>query len=421
MRRHIVFIESAVVGGLIQVCLLVSGVISARLLGVENRGYLALLMVVPVVVAQLGSLGLPFASSLRVAQDAGQRGAVTLFIRRTLPTQILALTGMYGLIAAVVFRDSPDAAKLGAALTALAVTSSLILQYSLGLAQARQEFRRFNVLRLASPAAYSVIVLALLVAHVSASVPLLASAWVFAGWLAAVAGLGLTLARPVIEGDVATPFRSLLDVGLRSLVGTTSPIESFRVDQLLVGLFVSPFALGLYVAATAFTSPSRLIAQSLGFVVFPRVAAQARRADAHRAMWQWLIAGSLIVAAAVGVMELAVGVLVPVLFGGEFEQAVPVARVLLLGGLALACRRLLSDAARGAGHAGTVSIAEALSWLLIVVGVPVAARWGAVGVAVAVCASSVLSLIALVFLLRRAGRAAGIDPAQPELATQAEI
>ncbi len=62
--------------------------------------------------------------------------------------------------------------------------------------------------------------------------------------------------------------------GAKGLLGANSPIEYYRVDQAVVGLFLTPVALGLYSVALAFTNLPRSIANSLGVVAYPHVAVQ---------------------------------------------------------------------------------------------------------------------------------------------------
>ena len=52
-------LESVITGFLAQLILVVSGVLTARILGVEGRGYFALLTLFPVLLVQIGNLGLP--------------------------------------------------------------------------------------------------------------------------------------------------------------------------------------------------------------------------------------------------------------------------------------------------------------------------------------------------------------------------
>ena len=92
----------------------------------------------------------------------------------------------------------------------------------------------------------------------------------------------------------------------------------------------------------------------------------------------------------------------PFFFGQEFAGAVGLTGILLVGALFLGIRRVLSDAAKGAGRPGLGTIAEFASWVsllpLLVILVP---HFGVEGVAAALAISSALSLATLVIALLR--------------------
>jgi O-antigen/teichoic acid export membrane protein len=196
----------------------------------------------------------------------------------------------------------------------------------------------------------------------------------------------------------------MLRFGLRGLLGSTSPIETFRLDQAVVGLFLSTASLGLYVAGLAFANLPRFIAQSIGYVAYPRVAGRSDEGEARAELWQffWLAVGicSLLV---VG-LELAVGRLVPIFFTHKFDGAVALTRILLVSALFLSARRVLTDGASGLGRPGLGTIAEVTSWAFLVPALAIfTPLLGARGVALALAVSSGLSFAVLFWLLASSG------------------
>ncbi len=89
-----------------QVILIVSGVFAARLLGVEDRGRLALLVLVPAALAQVGALGLPVAVTYYVARDPKSSRAI---VQRVVPVaiaQAAVLVAVQAAILAVLVQSS---------------------------------------------------------------------------------------------------------------------------------------------------------------------------------------------------------------------------------------------------------------------------------------------------------------------------
>jgi len=390
-------ILAAVLG---QGALIVSGVLSARILGVQDRGYLALLVLFPAVLAQIGSLGLPLAATFELSRNRARAADLV----RTLASPALAQAGclvvLHAGILAAVFWSDPHAVRVGALLSLGAVPAILAQSYGLAFLQGRQRFAAFNTLRTLPAATYS---LAVLVIFLAGGGNL---QWVAVGWVASSLAVGavtlLIALRPLplkTARRQASSLSAMLRFGLKGLLGWTSPIETFRLDQAIVGLFLSPVALGLYVVGLAFANLPRFIAQSIGFIAYPRVASREGRA-ARAEMWQFFLltvaASSLVV---VG-LELSVSRLVPWIFGASFSGAVTLTRILLVGALFLSARRVLTDGAQGLGRPGLGTIAEISSWVFLVPALAIfTPLLGARGVALALSVSAALSFGVLLALV----------------------
>ena len=162
---------------------------------------------------------------------------------------------------------------------------------------------------------------------------------------------------------------------------------------------------------SAFANLPRFIAQSVGYIAYPRVAA-SRGEQAWRELWQffWLATGAA--ALVVLALELGVSWLVPAFFGDEFSGAVVLTRILLIGALFLSARRVLTDGAQGLGRPGLGTIAEVSSWAFLLPALAIfTPLWDARGVALALAVSAALSFAVLLGLLVRSH--AQEEPAAP--------
>jgi len=164
-------------------------------------------------------------------------------------------------------------------------------------------------------------------------------------------------------------------------------------------------ALGIYVVAIAFSNLPRFVAQSIGSVAFPRIAS----ADSEAARWATTIRaariGVLAIAAFTAALIVALPVLIPLLFGDEFRDAIGVGRILLLAAFFLSTHRLLTELARGLGRPGYGSITEVVNGLVFFAGVLVFATPASEnGIALAVLAGGIASSLLLSLLLIRLKR-----------------
>jgi O-antigen/teichoic acid export membrane protein len=356
-------IATGVIG---QAMLVISGVVAARALGPEHRGVLALVFVLSALAAQLGSLGVPVSVTYWIAALQTNPKALLRSLRPFRRVQLLAvLAAQTALIVAVLEPRSPGG-FLWVGFASLAATAAALVQmYGLAVLQGLRRFGAFNVLRTLNSALYLIGVVALWTID-SATLESVALVFI-ASTIASAAATALVVARlgPVDGADHEVPTRRLVSFGVRSLVGSSPPVETYRLDQLLVGLVLSPIALGYYVVALAFTNLTRFVGQSIGMVTYPGVAAAADGTMRAR-----LIRRDVGLAAVVcGAITLALAALIPTLlpffFGGDFEPATTAAQILLVATFFAALRRILVDGTRGSGWPLWGAAAEASTLLAL--------------------------------------------------------
>jgi O-antigen/teichoic acid export membrane protein len=392
---------SLVASGLSQLLLIASGVLVARSLGPQDRGYLALLTVVSGVCILIGTLGLPLAATYYIARDRSHArqiassllGPGVILVVATLALQIAVL-------AALVFHE-PERVKVAALISLLMVPGILAFAFGTAILQGQQRFRALNVLRVVPTAVYVVAVLVVFLLD-SANLVRLMAMWGAANLVGGFLAMGVAVrGLPTGPAEGPPPARSQMTrFGLKSLFGSISPIDALRLDQAVVGLLLTPVALGLYVVAQAFTNLPRIIAHSIGLVAYPRVASEPDPAAARRALWRYFFIGVILSTLVVGSLGIAAGELVTLFFGSEFTDATSIVRILLVGTLFMAARRVLTDGVNGLGHPGLGTLAEVASWVLLVPAVAIfLPRFGVEGVALALTfswAASLLLLLALV-------------------------
>ena len=407
---------SLLAGGVSQAALVVSGVLVARALGPEDRGYMALVLLVPSLVALIGSLGLPLASTYFVARSP--ESAHSIATKLMVPAALQAAVGVLLTLGAFLTVLSGEPGRvISAGLVATALVPALLAQtYGLALLQGQRRFRAFNVLRATPVLFYSIGVLgALLVGFhtlFQLTVITVAANIVAEGLIVAVLLRGLVARDDIAPAEVPS-LSQLTRFGIKGFFGSVSPVESFHLDYAAVALFLSPVSLGFYVVAQAFINLPRFVAQSVGLVAYPSVAAQRDPRVARRSLWRHFGLGAALTLGAVTLLEIAVPSLVSLFFGDAFSEAVPIARILLIGAFFVSAGRVLADGVRGAGYPSLGTIAEASSWVVMLPAMIVLApMFGPEGVALAVtlgwAASLVILLAATALVVHGQGRRLGL-------------
>jgi O-antigen/teichoic acid export membrane protein len=392
-------------GGIsLQLALLVSGVVLTRSLGPTNRGHMALLILVSAVASQLGGLGVPYALTYAAARTPAAARRTLALVWRPIGVQALIAAAVAMAALGLLTIGRPDYVKIGAATTAVAIAATVYERCGLGILQGLRRFLSFNLFRIASNVIFSAVVAIL---WLSGNHDFLAYAISWSVCQAITAPFIIWFAdraAAAVEGDAAPPLsrRRLLRFGRRSLFGGDPPVETYRIDQGVIAIFLAPASLGFYVAALAFTNLPRFIAQSFSLVATPTVAGRSDHREAVATMWRffWLAVPFYLSLAAL--LWLAAPALTEFFFGSAFARSAGISRILLVASVLYCARRVLSDSARGAGYPAIGSIAEVASLASALAGFAISIPiWGLDGVAYSLVASSTIALSVLVVGIRR--------------------
>ena len=139
----------------IQTLLAVSGIIASRALGVEGRGTLAFLWLLPLMLVSFGGLGIPLATTYYVARDLKNARAVVLIsVKLTLGIAAL-LTAAYASLL-LVFTPVEGFSTVDASLSVALVPALLALYVGNAVLQGSSRFKAFNAARISAPLLYAV-------------------------------------------------------------------------------------------------------------------------------------------------------------------------------------------------------------------------------------------------------------------------
>lgn len=398
---------SVATGGGLQLVVAASGIIAARMLGVTDRGHLALLWVVTGAIGMLMSLGMHAAISFQVSSGRSPLVVVGR-LRRVIALQLVCAFVVAVPVEFALFGG--ERAQSAASLLAAATVPPMfvLLLHGIALVQGARRYHLVQLHRLVQPSLY-VVVLGVMAAAGARHLD-----DVTIGWAATMAAGALFAWRqglgawwppaPMagVERDVDGSARAVVRFSLRSLFSSFGLVEHLQADLLVVGLLLSSHDFGLYVAASAFANLPEFLGQSVGYIAYPEVTAAPpdRRGAVLR---RFLVIGGAVVLPVVLVGVLVLGWLLPLLFGHAFAGAVGPGRILLAAAFAQALRRVAAEGLRGFGSGVSASWAE-LSFIVVFAAAvaPLSSAHGASGAAVAVLLASVASALVLVALTLRA-------------------
>jgi len=380
---------------------ILTGILSARMLGPAGRGEYAAIVIWPTGIASFLALGINQA----VVYHLGQRtlnGSEMATATATIGLIQSFLSVVIGLIVipTVLARYSLQVRQLGI-LFVLCTPALIFSMYPANLFQGGQDLLKFNVIRVAAPFSYAIGLVALYVAHRGSLVRVIQSQ--LAGYLFAL-GLGFFLVwrflRPRMQWN-GSAIPHLFHYGCRIQGLSIATYFNQRVDQLVLSLLVPPRELGLYAIAVTLSITVAVFPQAAGIVAFSRGASQqgehakATIGVAFRSSLAWL-------AAACGGLYLLAPFLIHFVFGGAFDGSILACRILLPGAFVTGLNFVLYNAASALGRPILASYAESASVLVTAGGLYLLVpHYGYIGAAIVSSVAYTVSFLVMLILAHR--------------------
>lgn len=351
---------------IIQACGVITGILTARLLGPTGKGEVATVLWLPNLMVSVGILGLPQATAFLVSRQR-DRGEVLTAVGFWIA---LAL----GIVqAAVIYPLVPMI--LGPRAAHLAGISRLFLLYIpvayfgltlLAIDQGYQKFGRYNMLRMLPPLLY-VVSLVVLIFVKSANVKNvllanLAAQLIASAIRAGFAGKRLFQARWASYIDQG---KALFKQGFVFFWPALAGILLMKTDLALLIHLETSEQLGYYAAAMAIAMGQTGVSTSLIQVSFPKVSSISR-AEAVTMLRRHLAKSLAPIAGMALIVALLSPFIIKFLFGPSFLPALPMAYVLIASVSVWGIGQVLENGLRAMGYGTPGVLANGIGILVLV-------------------------------------------------------
>lgn len=266
---------------------LCSGIITARILGPENRGIFSLAALFPASVVTLSKLGQGVAAVYfvrREKEDVSRVASNVLFIALVSGVFLVLLAfALKTWLLSTVLRGVP----FWALLAVLPMIPVLLVESSLyGILQATDRFRIYNARLLAdSLLSLSGMAVVLLVFHgglLGALAVVVTERILMTTWLLVTIHRGSPM-RLYFDRDL---FKRMMRYGMKSHIQQIASHFHFRADLYLVAYYLDPKQVAFYSIAVRMAELMMNFPQTLGMVMFPQLASS----DVARGHWMTAIA-----------------------------------------------------------------------------------------------------------------------------------
>lgn len=370
-----------------------TGILTARTLGPVGRGELAAMILWPLFVASITTLGVP-SSLIYYLRHCKEE-------REKLIANGFALAAVMGVFAAAIcsiilpwwLHEYSPAVVRAAEWFLITVPICSVTLAGRAVLEAAHDFSASNAIQTLTPLATLLGLLGCLVMHrinpysaaiayIAASIP----AFCFMIMRTRRAGAGRFHFQTVA-------IKRLLGYGIRSYGIDVLGTLALQIDQVLVISLLSPAAMGSYVVVLSLSRMLNLFQNSVVMVLFPKAAGRSKE-DVVR-MTGDAVRVSGLVTAVCGVFVCIAGpVLLRLLYGQEFVEAVGALRILVVEAILSGMVFVLAQAFMALDSPGVVTILQAvglsLSVPMMLLLIP---RYGIYGAAVSLLASTVARLL----------------------------
>jgi O-antigen/teichoic acid export membrane protein len=376
---------------------LVTGPILARVLGPEGRGVLAVSMATLALAPMLFSVGIPAA-----VLHFGARGALTRRIYRRL-LQIVTLLSVLATASMLIYAGlvgPPYERSLMVVALCLPVVLPLdclraLLQADRRFGSASREAWITTVSRFVAIVALAAT--GLLTAVTATLVIVVTSTLATLSWLPKV-GRMLAAGRGATEAAVSRG--SFVRYSTAVWLGQFAAMSNVRLDQVALAFLIDEGQIGIYAVAITWAQLPLLVVAASQRVTLVRAGTDWNDAFSARVARLTILAGALIALGLAG----AAPVVLPLLFGSDFQEAVLISYLLLPGMLAGFAGYMYGALLTARGRPGAQSIGEAIALLVTVTGLVILVpMFGVEGAAITSSACYAVTMSLWLVALRRSG------------------
>lgn len=378
-----------------------TGILTARELGPWGRGELAAMILWPLLVASVTTLGVPSSLIYFLRHHPHQRDR--LIANGFVMSLILGLAAAVATTAILPFGLHEYAPSIVRAAQWFLITVPLCSLTLTGRAvlEASHDFSASNAIQILTPAATLAVLVAFLglhhlnpytaaISYIAASIP--------AFWLMVRRVRRVSAWRPC-RPHMAV-MKQIFGYGIRSYGIDVLGTLALYVDQVLVIGLLQPGAMGSYVVALSLSRMLNLFQTSVVMVLFPKSA--GRPTSEVVSITGNAVRISTMATALCAIAVCAAGpLLLKIFYGSEYAAAAGALRILVIEVVLSGATYVLAQAFMALGRPGIVTILQAIGLsLCIPLMLLLIPRWGIYGAAVSLLVSTITRLIFVLVAFR---------------------
>ena len=344
---------------------LLTGIVTANLLGPAGRGEQGAMALWPAVLMPILAIGLPM--SLVYNWRKTERFGPDFFWSAIGVSLIIGIVGGGGAALAMpwLLRGYDSDVVAGAQGLVLLMPFMLCNTLVYSVYEARGRFKWINIVMMGQTLATLLLLAAL---GAAGELTAVRSAYCYALpplVFALISGLRLLPDMPLRLRRLKVTVRRLHGYGWRSYGIELMGVISAYIDQLLLVALLAPAELGMYVVAASLARMLHMISGSAAVVLFPKVAAQPLED-----VIAYVSLSSRVATTATGLIALVIALVAPVMlpfiYGEDFAPVTQIFPILLAEAVLAGSVKIIGQGFMGAGRPGVIAFAQGVGLACVV-------------------------------------------------------
>lgn len=381
---------------------LVIAIVIARILGPEGKGAYSLIILLPTILVLVGNLGIGLSNTY-----FGRRAKYAwtdLTSNSVLAAFILGIFWVLCFLAYYYFFNPSFLSEIKSTdllIAIFVVPFSLLITYCISILLGQDRIKEYNLVSISQVTLQLLLVLLLLLLF---KLDVLGTiiAWTIATFVTATFSVFLVRRNTKIELSVRiNQLKDQLSYGVKGYLGNVLQFLNYRVDMLLVALFMSTLYVGYYSISVVIAEALWLLPTAVGAIIFARTAGiSEQEADestpvvCRNTLFLTFISAVLLFVLSKYIIKL--------FFGPDFLPAVQPLWILLPGVVALSICKVLSNEIAGRGKPIINTYAAGMSLIVnIFLNIWLIPIWGISGAALASTVSYTLTAAFVLTLFLR--------------------
>lgn len=195
----------------------------------------------------------------------------------------------------------------------------------------------------------------------------------------------------------------MLSYGLRAYIGNVIHFFNYRLDTLLVNIFLNPVQVGLYTVSVRLAELLWILPRSVAFVIFPKAAATDKKTMNKFTPKVFAVTFFMTLFGAI-IVGISGRYLIEIVFGQKFSAYKPLLG-LLPGAVSLGSTKVLTSEIAGRGYPQYNSISVGIAFVVtVILDLYLIPKYGIMGASIASSAAYMVVSIFSVFFYVRVSR-----------------